>query len=38
VKALASVDTKIKTIEKTFDEMDLPYTPGRFKVPDWKMD
>jgi photosystem II stability/assembly factor-like uncharacterized protein len=35
---MKDVDSKIKVIENQLDQLKTPYTPGRFDIPDWKME
>jgi len=35
---LKSLDEKVTALENELDKNQVPYTPGRYKIPDWKMD
>lgn len=35
---IKTVDSKLKAIETKLDALGTPFTPGRFAIPDWKMD
>ncbi len=35
--SIQKIDTEVKTIEEKMDNFGVPYTPGRYNIPNWKM-
>ncbi|CAG5083302.1 WD40/YVTN/BNR-like repeat-containing protein [Parvicella tangerina] len=36
--SLEKIDNEVKAVEEKMDNFGVPYTPGRYNIPNWKMD